>query len=443
MKLRYTLLLLLMIPAILFGQKKSDALIYGKVIDDNGSVIELVNIAVMGTSYGTSSNSRGQYELALPSDTTLEVAFSFIGYKHVKKVVNLKKGEERKIDVVMESMSMTLPEAVVSDRQINSATITRIDAREISFVPSSGAGGVEDLVKTLPGVSSTNELSSQYNVRGGNFDENLIYINGIEIYKPFLVGSGEQEGMSVINPRLVSNIDFSAGGFSAEYGDKLSSALDITYKKPLLPAASLALSMLGAEAHAEGTTLHHRLSYLIGARYKNNKYILGNMETKGIYQPNFTDVQGILSYNISPKWEVSAFGYYSRNNYTMVPETRETDFGNIQLSHRLTVYFDGKETSNYRTGLGAITLNYSPNKDLNLKLIASTYSAVESENYDIQGQYWIGQLETNPGSEQTGNVISNQGVGTYVEHARNDFYSQVFNIDHKGAYKNDIFPISR
>lgn len=441
MKLRYTLLLLLMIPVLLFGQNKSDAMIYGKVIDNNGSVIELVNIAVMGTAYGTSSNNRGQYELALPSETELEVVFSFIGYEQVKKNVKLKKGEERKLDIVMKSMSMTLPEAVISDRQINSATITRLDAREISFVPGSGAGGVEDLVKTLPGVSSTNELSSQYNVRGGNFDENLIYINGIEIYKPFLVGSGEQEGMSVINPRLVSNIDFSAGGFSAEYGDKLSSVLDITYKKPLLPAASLTLSMLGAEAHVEGTTLHHRLSYLVGARYKNNKYILGNMETKGIYQPNFTDVQGILSYNISPKWEVSAFGYYSRNNYTMIPETRETDFGNIQMSHRLTIYFDGKETSNYNTGLGAVTLNYSPNKDLNLKLIASTYSAMESENYDIQGQYWIGQLETNPGSEQSGNVISNQGVGTYVEHARNDFYSQVFNIDHKGAYKNDIFTL--
>lgn len=441
MRLRYTLLLLMMLPFALFGQKKSDALIYGKVVDDNGNVIELVNIAVMGTAYGTSSNSRGQYELSLPADTTLEVAFSFIGYKQVNKSVNLKKGEERKIDIVMESMSMTLPSAVITDRQINSATITRIDAREISFVPSSSAGGVEDLVKTLPGVSSTNELSSQYNVRGGNFDENLIYINGIEIYKPFLVGSGEQEGMSVINPRLVSNIDFSAGGFSAEYGDKLSSALDITYKKPLLPAASLTMSMLGAEAHAEGTTLHHRLSYLIGARYKNNKYILGSMETKGIYQPNFTDVQGILSYNISPKWEVSAFGYYSRNNYSMIPETRETDFGNIQMSHRLTVYFDGKETSNYRTGLGAVTLNYSPNKDLNLKLIASTYSAVESENYDIQGQYWIGQLETNPGSEQSGNVIANQGVGTFIEHARNDFYSQVFNIDHKGAYKNELFTL--
>ena len=439
MKLRHTLLILFMIPIILFAQKEDKSMIYGKILDNNGNVLELVNIAVMGTSYGTSSNARGQYELALPADTDLEVVFTFIGYQQETRNIRLKQGEERKLDIIMEYMSVTLPDAVISDRQINSATITRLDAREITFVPSSGAGGVEDLVKTLPGVSSTNELSSQYNVRGGNFDENLIYINGFEIYKPFLVGSGQQEGLSVINPRLVSNIDFSAGGFSAEYGDKLSSALDITYKRPLLPEASVSMSLLGVEAHAEGTTFHHKLSYLIGARYKNNKYILGKMETEGIYQPNFTDIQGLLTYNISPKFEISAFGYYSGNKYSMIPKTRETDFGNIQQSHRITIYFDGKETSDYNTGLGAFTLNYSPNEDLNLKLIASTYSAVESEDYDIMGQYWIGLLETNPGSEQSGNVISNQGVGTYIEHARNDFYSQVFNIDHKGAYKNDLF----
>lgn len=440
MRLRYTLLLLMMFPVLLLGQNK-DSYIYGKITDDNGSVLELVNIAVLGTSYGVSSNSRGHYELHLPADTLLDVVYSFVGYQQESKKIKLKAGEHRKVDVILKSTSTTLSDIVVSDRQINSATITRLDAREISLIPSSSAGGVEDLVKTLPGVSSTNELSSQYNVRGGNFDENLIYINGIEIYKPFLVGSGQQEGMSIINPSLVSNIDFSAGGFSAEYGDKLSSALDITYKKPSIPAASLSMSFLGAEAHAEGAIFKNKLSYLIGARYKNNKYILGNMETKGTYQPNFTDIQGILSYNITPRLEVSAFGYYSSNQYLMIPENRQTDFGNIQQAHRITIYFDGRESSNYKTGLGALTLNFSPNEDLNLKLIASTYSAIEAENYDIQGQYWIGLLETNPGSEQSGNVISNQGVGTYIEHARNDFYSQVFNIDHKGAYKKDFYTL--
>lgn len=439
MRIRILFLILMIFPLLLSAQKDNGN-IYGKIIDDQGHSLELVNIAVVGTSLGSSSDNRGYYSLDIPADTLLEIAFSFVGYQQEKKTVKLKAGERRKIDVELKSISTTLPDAIVSDRQINSASITRLDAREISLIPSSSTGGVEDLVKTLPGVSSTNELSSQYNVRGGNFDENLIYINGIEIYKPFLVGSGQQEGLSIINPKLVSNIDFSAGGFSAEYGDKLSSALDITYKKPLIPAASLSLSLLGAEAHVEGTT-GHKMSYLIGARYKNNKYILGKMETKGTYQPNFTDVQGIITYNVNPKFEISAFGYYSRNSYHMIPETRQTDFGNIQLSHRITIYFDGKESSNYNTGLGAVTFNYSPNEDLNLKLIASTYSAVESENYDIQGQYYIGQLETNPGSEQAGNVISNQGVGTFIEHARNDFFSQVFNIDHKGAYKNDIFTI--
>lgn len=439
MRIKLMFLFLLSLPLMLSAQKKAN--IYGKITDDLGNTLELVNIAVIGTSYGSSSDSRGSYSLDLPADTTLEVVYSFIGYSQIKKTVNLKAGEERKIDVTMQSVSTMLPDAVISDRQLNSSTITRLDARKISMVPSSSAGGVENLVKTLPGVSSTNELSSQYNVRGGNFDENLIYINGIEIYKPLLIGSGQQEGMSVINPNLVSNIDFSAGGFSAEYGDKLSSALDITYKKPLITAASLSLSFLGAEAHAEGTLAKHRLSYLVGARYKNNKYILGNMETKGSYQPNFTDIQGILSYSISPKWELSAFGYYSRNSYQMVPETRQTDFGNIQEAHRLTIYFDGKESSNYNVGLAAMTLNYSPNEDLNLKFIASTYSAIEGENYDILGQYWIGQLETNPGSEQSGNVISNQGIGTFIEHARNDLYSQVFNIDHKGAYKTGSYTL--
>lgn len=440
MKLKGFLLLLLMFPFILLGQKK-EGIIYGKITDDSNKILEFVNIAVTGLPQGVSSNFHGEYSLTLPADTILEIVYSFIGYEQKKIQIKLKSGEERKVDVTLNYISTTLPDAVISDRQIKSVTITHLDVRKVTLTPGSGSGGIEDLVKTLPGVSSTNELSSQYNVRGGNFDENLIYINGIEIYKPFLVGSGQQEGMSVINTHLVSNIDFSAGGFSAEYGDKLSSVLNITYKKPLLPASSLSLSFLGAEAHTEGTAIKHRLSYLIGARYKNTKYILGKMETKGTYQPNFTDVQGILTYNISTRWEISAFGYYSRNSYNMIPKTRQTDFGNIQEAYRLTIYFDGKEASNYNVGLGAFTLNFSPNENLNLKLIVSTYSAMEAENYDIQGQYWIGQLETNPGNEQFGNVITSQGIGTYIEHARNDFYSQVFNIDHKGAYKHNIYTL--
>lgn len=428
------LFILLLLPTFVFGQKH-EGVLYGKITDDDGKAVELVNVAVQNTPHGVVSNSRGGYTLTLPADTTLNVVFSFVGYEEVKLQVKLKPEERRKHDVTMTVSATMLPEMTVHDQSIKSSTITRLDARETVLLPSAGAGGVEDMVKTLAGVSSTNELSSQYNVRGGNFDENLIYVNGIEIYKPFLVGSGQQEGLSFINSRLVSNIDFSAGGFSSEYGDKLSSVLDITYKKPTITASSLMLSLLGAEAHTEGMAFKGRMSYLIGARYKNTQYLLGKMDTKGDYKPNFTDVQGLITYNMSPRFEITALGYYSRNSYLMVPTTRETDFGNLQASYRLKIYFDGQELSRYTTGLGAVSLNFSPNEDLNLKLIGSAYSAVESETYDIQGQYWIGLLETNPDSPEQGDVIANQGVGTYIEHARNSFYSRVFNIDHKGAYK--------
>ena len=426
--------ILLLLPAFVFAQRPTGVL-FGKITDDNGKVVEFVNVAVQNTKYGVVSDARGSYSLTLPADTLINVVFSFVGYEEIKINVQLKPGERRKHDVKMQVTSTMLTEVTVHDQSIKSSTITRLDAKETVLLPSAGAGGVEDMVKTLAGVSSTNELSSQYNVRGGNFDENLIYVNGIEIYKPFLVGSGQQEGLSFINSRLVSNIDFSAGGFSVEYGDKLSSVLDITYKKPTIAASSLTLSLLGADAHTEGMAFKGRMSYLIGARYKNTQYLLGAMDTKGDYKPNFADVQGLITYNISSRLEITALGYYSRNSYLMVPTTRQTDFGNLQASYRLKIYFDGQELSKYTTGLGAISLNFSPNEDLNLKLIGSAYSAVESETYDIQGQYWIGLLETNPGSEQQGDVIANQGVGTYIEHARNSFYSRVFNLDHKGAYK--------
>ena len=433
MKFRLILFMLLFLPTFVFGQKK-EGVLYGKITDEEGKAIEFVNVSIRNSSHGIASDTRGSYSIKLPADTLLNVVFSFVGYEEVVFNVSLKPDEKRKHDVTMRLSSTMLPEMTVQDQMIKTSSITRLDAKETVLLPTAGAGGVEDMVKTLPGVSSTNELSSQYNVRGGNFDENLIYVNGIEIYKPFLVGSGQQEGLSFINSRLISNIDFSAGGFSSEYGDKLSSVLDITYKKPTITAGSLTLSLLGAEAHAEGMAFKGNMSYLIGARYKNTQYLLGNMDTKGDYKPNFADVQGLITYNFSSRLNITALGYYSRNSYLMAPTTRETDFGNLQASYRLKVYFDGQELSKYTTGLGAISLNYSPNEDLNLKLIGSAYSAVESETYDIQGQYWIGLLETNPGSEEQGDVIANQGVGTYIEHARNYFYSRVFNLDHKGAY---------
>jgi Outer membrane receptor proteins, mostly Fe transport len=416
-----------------FAQQKGTALIYGKVVDEFGSPVEMANVAVPDVSAGVTTNTKGHYELVLPSNVTLDVFFSFVGYAQEKRTIKLTNKEEKKLDVVLKSTATILPDAVISDRKAEASSLTRLDAKQATLLPSIG-GGVENLVKSLPGVVSNNELSSQYTVRGGNFDENLVYVNGIEIYRPFLVGSGQQEGLSFVNSNLVSNLEFSAGGFAAEYGDKMSSVLDVTYKRPRETAGSLSLSVLGLEAHVEGVAVKDKFSYLVGARYKNTAPVLAMMDTKGAYSPIFTDLQALFNYSINPKWDVSFLGYYSRNQYALSPSTSETDFGLLNDSFRLTIYFDGKEVDDYSTGMGALTLSYKPHNNLDVKLIASAYSAYETETYDIQGQYYIGKLETSLGSEQAGNVIGNQGVGTYLEHARNSFYAQVFNLDHKGTY---------
>ncbi len=412
------------------------ATLYGKVTDEHNRPIEMVNVVVLDLLTGQTTNSRGAYELQVLSDTTLVVGFSYIGYEPKQVTVRLRQGENRKLDVTLKSTATMLPDAVISDRAVDASSLTRLNAKQATLLPTMG-GGVETLIKTLPGVVSNNELSSQYRVRGGNFDENLIYVNGIEIYKPFLVGSGQQEGLSFVNSQLVNNIEFSAGGFAAEYGDKMSSVLDVTYKTPRETAGSLSLSLLGAEAHVEGATNNEKLTYLVGARYKNTALALGMMNTKGDYRPNFTDVQALFQYKLNEKWELSALGYYSKNNYTLIPQNAQIDIGTIDLPLRANVYFDGQEMDDYTTGLGALTLSYKPNKDLNMRWIASAYSAYETETFDIQEQYFFGVRNTSFGSETFGEVIDNHEIGTQIKHARNAFYAQVYNLDHKGLYAYD------
>ena len=408
----------------------------GKVTDEHNRPIEMVNVVVLDLLTGQTTNSRGAYELQVLSDTTLVVGFSYIGYEPKQVTVRLRQGENRKLDVTLKSTATMLPDAVISDRAVDASSLTRLNAKQATLLPTMG-GGVETLIKTLPGVVSNNELSSQYRVRGGNFDENLIYVNGIEIYKPFLVGSGQQEGLSFVNSQLVNNIEFSAGGFAAEYGDKMSSVLDVTYKTPRETAGSLSLSLLGAEAHVEGATNNEKLTYLVGARYKNTALALGMMNTKGDYRPNFTDVQALFQYKLNEKWELSALGYYSKNNYILVPQNAQIDIGTIDLPLRANVYFDGQEMDDYTTGLGALTLSYKPNKDLNMRWIASAYSTYETETFDIQEQYFFGVRNTSFGSETFGEVIDNHEIGTQIKHARNAFYAQVYNLDHKGLYAYD------
>ena len=418
------------------AQQLPIATVYGKVTDEMGRPIEMANVVVLDLLVGQTTDSRGAYELSLFSDTTLVISVSFIGFEQKQVPVRLRKGEHRKLDVMLKSTAKMLPDAVISDRATDASSLTRLDAKQATLLPSMG-GGVESLIKTLPGVVSNNELSSQYRVRGGNFDENLIYVNGVEIYRPFLVGSGQQEGLSFVNSQLVSNIEFSAGGFSAEYGDKMSSVLDVTYKRPQETAGSLSLSLLGAEAHVEGRAVNNKFSYLVGARYKNTSLALGMMDTKGSYKPNFTDFQAVLNYSLNPKWDLSFLGYYSKNKYMLLPQSAKVNTGNINMAFQLNVYFDGQETDDYTTGLGALTLTYKPNQNLNLKWTASAYSAYETETYDVQGQYFFGQRNTSFGSETFGEVIENHEIGTHIKHARNSFYAQVYNFSHKGWYLFD------
>ena len=418
------------------AQHLPTATVYGKVTDENGHPLEWVNVVVPDLLLGVTTDVRGYYELSMLSDTTLSIHFSFVGYEQKQVTVKLKHGEKKKLDVTLKSPGINLPDVVISDRATEASSLTRLDAKQATLLPTMG-GGVETLIKTLPGVVSNNEMSSQYRVRGGNFDENLIYVNGIEIYRPFLIGSGQQEGLSFVNSQLVNNIEFSAGGFAAEYGDKMSSVLDVTYKTPRETAGSLSLSLLGAEAHVEGATKNEKFSYLVGARYKNTALALGMMNTKGDYRPNFTDVQALFDYKFNEKWDLSFLGYYSKNRYMLIPENAKINTGTIDIPIQINVFFDGQEIDDYTTGLGALTLSYKPNKDLNLKWIASAYSAYETETYDVQEQYFFGIRNTSFGSEDFGEVIENHEVGTLTKHARNGFYAQVYNLDHKGLYAMD------
>jgi len=427
----YILLILLGISAS--GYAQENAVLTGNVRDQDNEPIELVNVAVVGSTTGSVTDAAGNYKLTIPANQDLSVDFSFIGYKSKRYQLNFKAGEKKELNVVLTISFTELKDVEIKDRQVRSYNYVRLDPKEAKLIPTL-SGGIEAMLKTLPGVNSANELSSQYSVRGGNFDENLVYVNGIEIYRPFLIRSGQQEGLSFVNSTLVSGIVFSAGGWDAKYGDKMSSVLDITYRKPDSAAASVQLSLLGAQGHVEGLTKNEKLTFLAGIRYKTNQYILNGLETEGSYKPNFVDVQGVVTYDLTKKLQFSVLGYYSRNSYLLVPESRQTNFGTIQEAYRLDIYFDGQEVDQYRMSLGAFSVDYKPRPDLMMKFIVSGFKTRESETFDIRGQYWIGKLENSFGDEEFGNVTEVQGVGTFMEHARNYLDAGVISTVYKGSY---------
>jgi len=430
-------LLLALIPMEISAQQPV-ASITGRVFLSATNLPQpFVNIAIKGTSSGTTTRQDGRFELTVPANRPITLLFSFIGYETDSLPLYLAPGEQREINPVLKAVSTQLESIEVRDQQVRANSFSRLDPKVMTFIPTINAS-VEDLIKTLPGVVSRNELSSQYSVRGGNYDENLVFVNDIEIYRPFLVRSGQQEGQSFLNPDLVSGISFSAGGFDAKYGDKMSSVLDIRYKKPTSFAGSFDISLLGASAHVEGR-LAKKFSYLLGARYKTNAYLLKSLDTKGNYKPRFFDVQGMVNYEINKKWELSLFGAWVDNAYKLIPETRETSFGTLDEAYKITIYFDGREVDSYQNWLSALTLSWKPNPSLRLKLISSAYQTHEAETYDISGEYWLGKLEVFQNSSETGQVTEILGVGGYLQHARNYLDGTVFNMEHRGWWeKNNI-----
>jgi hypothetical protein len=409
-----------------------EAVLKGTVTDADGAPMQFVNLAIKGTSSGATTGKGGNFEFSIPSGKDVTVLFSFVGYNTDSITVNLKAGEHRDVQLTLKQISTELSTIEVKDQQLRTNTFSRLDPKTATFIPSINSS-VEDLIKTLPGVSSRNELSSQYSVRGGNFDENLVFINDIEVYRPFLVRSGQQEGMSIINPDLVSGIAFSAGGFDAKYGDKMSSVLDIRYKKPTTFAGSFEISLLGGSAHVEGT-ISKKFSFLLGTRYKTTTYLLRQTDVQGNYRPRFYDVQGMLNYEITKKWELSLLGIYSNNSYKLIPESQETSFGTLDQAYKINIYFDGQELDNYQSWLASLTLTWKPIQNLRLRLISSVFQTWEQETFDISGEYWIGKLETFQQSSNYGQVTEILGVGAYLDHARNYLDGTVTSIEHRGSY---------
>ena len=390
----------------------------GRVTDDDNNPVELATVSVASQGKVAFTSLRGEFSMHLHSADSVAVKFSMIGYKTKVRVLRKPRGKQT-LQVVLHTDATMLSDVNVTGEKIQSDQTQEIKIKDIKMAPSANGNGVEGIIQQQAGVSTHSELSSQYNVRGGAFDENSVYINNVEIYRPFLVRSGQQEGLSVINPYMVDKIGFSTGGYGAKYGDKMSSALDITYKtlkakgkKPVVEG-SLAASLLGTDAYIGIGT--RKLSWLNSVRYKTTSYLLGSLETKGEYKPQYLDYQTYLSYQPNKRWKIDFIGYISDNHYNFEPSDRETSFGTMENVKSFRVYFDGQEKDRFLTYFGTLGITRHITPNTSLSLLGSAFHTKEQEKYDIQGQYWLDQTETS----------ENLGVGTYFEHARNYLTARV------------------
>ena len=424
----YTLIFILSVFAI----TAQTATVSGIVKDSDNVALSNVEVAVLEDgSRHTTTDASGFYSLEVPANKDITVSIFNLSYKQLNKKIHAKEGEKITFSPKLDIKNVIGVVEVVHETK-RDVEMTTIDPKNIFQIPSP-TGNLEDIIKTQMGVSSNNELTSGYSVRGGNFDENLVYVNDIEVYRPFLARSGQQEGLSFANPDMVSNINFSAGGFEAKYGDKMSSVLDITYKKPQKFGGTVSGSLMGGALHLQGVSKNRIFAWSVGSRYKSNAYLLKSLDTKGEYKPRFYDVQTFLTFTLNQKWTVEFLGNIASNQYLVIPANRETTFGTVNNAVKLSIYFDGQELTEYTTMMGGLSTTFKPNSRTKLKLITSAYNAKEQEKYTVQGQYYIDQLEADFGNSNFGQVAFNRGIGTFLNNGRNSINARVVNIEHKGT----------
>ncbi|WP_239970659.1 carboxypeptidase-like regulatory domain-containing protein [Confluentibacter citreus] len=432
MKTKFWFIVLIFISITQLSYSQT-ATIKGVILDEKNLPIEDVNIKV--GLIGTQTNENGFFSIKIPANQDVEIEFTHISHKKVVSTFNLKNGEDFEFNPIMSNTTEQIGMVVVSSkRQKEVEGITTLNPETIRKIPGANAG-VENLLMTLPGVSNNNELSTQYAVRGGNFDENLVYVNDIEVYRPFLIRSGQQEGLSFVNTDMVQNVDFSSGGFQAKYGDKLSSVLDITYKNPYQFEVNADLSLLGGSLSVENISKDSKFSGIIGVRYRDNSLLVREKETETNFKPAFADAQTYLTYKFSDKFHLSFLGNASINKYDYQPQARQTNFGTLSEPKALIIFYEGQEKDQYQTYFGAFKGTYIVNEDLTLKFIASTYHTTEEEYFDILAQYRLGEVNSNIGDENLGEVEFSEGVGSQLNHGRNDLDALITNIEHKGDFK--------
>ena len=423
--LTYLLLTIFLSPLL----AQSKLRVFGYVIDNNNRGIELANVYFDKTPVGTTTNQNGYYELSTTVNDSITIVFSMLGYETIRHTLYPKQAVMQ-ISVELRPTSTQIQDLDVVAQRRQTSTMDYLDPLKSKLMPNI-SGNFESILITFAGVTSNNELSSQYNVRGGNFDENIVYVNGIEVYRPLLVRAGQQEGLSFINNDMVQKVGFSSGAFNAEYGDKMSSVLDIEYKKPTEFESSVSMSLLGATAYL-GTSKNN-FTQLHGIRYKTSSYLLGTLDTQGEYKPSFIDYQGYFTYKLSDQSEMTFLGNFSQNIFNFVPTTRETNFGTYNMGRSLNISFEGQEKDVFRTAFGALSYHYHPQQNIKLSLTSSVFQTNENENFDILSEYILGEIKMDLKEENREGATL--GIGKYHEHARNTLNATVFNIGHTGEFK--------